>query len=292
MTVRCLFSTSSYLRTFLRISKFCCSTWVCALRMALVTMPASIGTSSGRRNRFMIDSTMPAVEPAHQLVAQGQVEPRLARVALPAGAAAQLVVDAPRLVPLGAQHVQPARLADLLGLGGDLLAHLARRRRPRPPRTPRGSPPGPGPRPRSSTSARNSGLPPSMMSVPRPAMLVATVTAPARPACATIVRLALVLLGVEHLVRHLQLHQQLRQVLRLLHAGGADQHRLARRRGARRCPRRRRRTWPPRSCRSGRTGRRGPSAGSSGSTPRRACRSGAARPPRSGRYRSCRRACV
>ncbi len=32
----------------------------------------------------------------------------------------------------------------------------------------------------------NSGLPPSMMSVPRPAMLVATVTAPLRPAWATI----------------------------------------------------------------------------------------------------------
>ena len=32
----------------------------------------------------------------------------------------------------------------------------------------------------------NSGLPPSMMSVPRPAMLVATVTAPSRPAWAMI----------------------------------------------------------------------------------------------------------
>ena len=31
----------------------------------------------------------------------------------------------------------------------------------------------------------NSALPPSMMSVPRPAMLVATVTAPLRPAMAT-----------------------------------------------------------------------------------------------------------
>ena len=31
----------------------------------------------------------------------------------------------------------------------------------------------------------NSGLPPSRMSVPRPAMLVETVTAPLRPACAT-----------------------------------------------------------------------------------------------------------
>mmetsp|Transcript_44866 Transcript_44866/g.114706 ORF Transcript_44866/g.114706 Transcript_44866/m.114706 type:complete len:251 (-) Transcript_44866:1293-2045(-) len=34
--------------------------------------------------------------------------------------------------------------------------------------------------------AMNSGLPPSRMSVPRPAMLVAMVTAPARPLCATI----------------------------------------------------------------------------------------------------------
>ena len=41
----------------MRISKFCCSTWVCALRMAFVTMPASIGTSSGSLSRVMIDST-------------------------------------------------------------------------------------------------------------------------------------------------------------------------------------------------------------------------------------------
>jgi hypothetical protein len=33
--------------------------------------------------------------------------------------------------------------------------------------------------------AMNSGLPPSRMSVPRPAMLVAIVTVPLRPACAT-----------------------------------------------------------------------------------------------------------
>ena len=57
-----------------------------------------------------------AVEPAHQLVAERQVEPRLARVALAAGPAAQLVVDAARLVPLGAQHVQAAGLDHLLGL--------------------------------------------------------------------------------------------------------------------------------------------------------------------------------
>ena len=61
-----------------------------------------------------------AVEPAHQVVAQGEVEPRLPRVALTAGAAAQLVVDAPALVPLGAQHVEAAGLDDLLVLGLDL----------------------------------------------------------------------------------------------------------------------------------------------------------------------------
>mmetsp|Transcript_8499 Transcript_8499/g.26285 ORF Transcript_8499/g.26285 Transcript_8499/m.26285 type:complete len:232 (-) Transcript_8499:1236-1931(-) len=39
---------------------------------------------------------------------------------------------------------------------------------------------------RTMRRAMNSGLPPSRMSVPRPAMLVAMVTAPRRPPCATI----------------------------------------------------------------------------------------------------------
>src|ERR1700735_4898214 len=51
MTLRCWFITSSYLRTFFLTSKFCCSTWVCALLIARVTIPASIGTSSGRLSR-------------------------------------------------------------------------------------------------------------------------------------------------------------------------------------------------------------------------------------------------
>ncbi len=41
------------------------------------------------------------------------------------------------------------------------------------------------PRAFMAATARNSALPPSMMSVPRPAMLVATVTDPRRPAWAT-----------------------------------------------------------------------------------------------------------
>ena len=61
-------------------------------------------------------------EQAHEIVFEREVEPALAGVALAAGAATQLVVDAPALVPLGAEHVEAAELA-----------HLRRRRR----RTPR-----------------------------------------------------------------------------------------------------------------------------------------------------------
>ena len=53
-----------------------------------------------------------AGEQAHELVLAGEVEARLARVALAARAAAQLVVDAARLVPLGAEHVEAAELLD------------------------------------------------------------------------------------------------------------------------------------------------------------------------------------
>ena len=56
------------------------------------------------------------VEQAHQVVGQRQVEPGLAGVALAAGAAAQLVVDAAGLVPLGAEHVEAAEVEDLLVL--------------------------------------------------------------------------------------------------------------------------------------------------------------------------------
>ncbi len=47
------------------------------------------------------------------------------------------------------------------------------------------------------------GLPPSTMSVPRPAMLVAIVIAPGPAGLGDDVRLALMLLGVQHLVRDL-----------------------------------------------------------------------------------------
>ena len=49
-------------------------------------------------------------EQAHQVVFERQEELRRARIALAAGAAAQLAVDAPRLVALGADDVQAADL--------------------------------------------------------------------------------------------------------------------------------------------------------------------------------------
>ena len=56
-------------------------------------------------------------EDAHQIVFERQIEARRPGVALAAGAAAQLVVDAARLVALGRQDVQAAERDDLVVLG-------------------------------------------------------------------------------------------------------------------------------------------------------------------------------
>ena len=111
-------------------------------------------------------------EDAHQVVFERQVEARGARVALAAGAAAQLVVDAARFVAFGADDVQAA--GGLAPRRGAAAIRLRARGPCRPRRRPR-------PAPASSASSE----PPSTMSVPRPAMLVAMVTAPGRPAWAT-----------------------------------------------------------------------------------------------------------
>ncbi len=55
-------------------------------------------------------------EDAHQVVFERQEETRRAGIALAAGAAAQLVVDAPRFVTLGADDVQAAEVDDFLVL--------------------------------------------------------------------------------------------------------------------------------------------------------------------------------
>src|SRR5687767_1318642 len=73
-----------------------------------------------------------AREQAHELVLAGEVEARLAGVALATRAAAKLVVDAARLVALGAEHVEAAGLPHPLAeLDVDAAARHVRRDRHR-----------------------------------------------------------------------------------------------------------------------------------------------------------------
>jgi PAS domain S-box-containing protein len=60
-----------------------------------------------------------ALEQAHEVVLEGQVEPGLAGVTLTTGTTSQLVVDPARLVALGAKHVQPPEVGHLVVLGRD-----------------------------------------------------------------------------------------------------------------------------------------------------------------------------
>ena len=106
-----------------------------------------------------------AAEEPHEVVVEREEELGLPRVALASRAAAQLVVDAPALVALRTEDVEAAEALHLLVV---LAPGLVLERRG-PSGTPRRRPPSP-PRLR----ALNSGLPPSLMSVPRPAMFVAT----------------------------------------------------------------------------------------------------------------------
>ena len=75
---------------------------------------------------LVVEDAVDAVarEQAHEVVLGGQVEARLAGVALAARAAAQLVVDPARLVALGAEDEQPAGVLDLLPVRLDLRLHL------------------------------------------------------------------------------------------------------------------------------------------------------------------------
>ncbi len=159
-----------------------------------------------------------AGEDAQQLIVERQVEARRARIALAAGAAAQLVVDPARLMALGADDMQTARGLDLLvqrlplvlqlrdapgllfvrqGFVGHheagLLFHIAAQHD-------------------VGTTARHVGGDGDHLG---PAGLRDDLG------------LARVLLGVEHLVRQLGLVQQVRQQLGVLDGSRAHQHRLA-----------------------------------------------------------------
>ncbi len=74
----------------------------------------------------------------------------------------------------------------------------------------------------------NSALPPSRMSVPRPAMFVAIVTAPFRPAWATISASCAWYFAFSTTCLHAAPLEHRREALRLLDGDRADQHRAAR----------------------------------------------------------------
>ena len=115
MTLRCSFITSSYFNVSLRISAFLPSTVFWARSMALETILASIGKSSGIV-RSMTHETAPVANSRSRSSCERQVEAALAGVALTSGTTAQLVVDASRVVALGAEHVESTERAHVVAL--------------------------------------------------------------------------------------------------------------------------------------------------------------------------------
>ena len=109
--------TSSYSSRFLRESKLRSSTFFWAPfdpprdDLALDRL-ALLHAEAGQDARDPLAGELP-----HQVVFEREEEPRRARVPLAAGAAAELVVDPPALVPLGADDVQAAEPGDLAPLG-------------------------------------------------------------------------------------------------------------------------------------------------------------------------------
>ncbi len=166
------------------------------------------------------------LEQAHQVVAQREVEPGLARVALTAGTAAELVVDAPRLVPLGAEDVEAAQLLDLILLRLDGLLGLLQ-----------GGGQGSGP-----LLDVLLGVEAALAQLRLGEVLGVAAELDVRTTAGHVgghgdgalaaglgddLRLALVLLGVQHLVLDAALAELLREVFRLLDRGRADEDRLA-----------------------------------------------------------------
>jgi hypothetical protein len=78
-----------------------------------VTIRCSIGTLFHPQPLHEAGDAVGSEDP-HQVVFEGEIEARRTGVALAAGASAQLVVDAPRLVALGRDDVQPAERNDLI----------------------------------------------------------------------------------------------------------------------------------------------------------------------------------
>ena len=139
MTSRWVFITSSYWSTFFRVWKFRDSTCFWAFSehvfpgLEVPGLHLLLGVLDGVGEHLLLDGGVLVhpqllhhahdplgAEEAHDVVLQGEVEPALAGVALTAGTAPQLVVDAAGLVTLGAQDEEAAHFPDLVGLGLDL----------------------------------------------------------------------------------------------------------------------------------------------------------------------------
>src|SRR5262249_16165180 len=117
MTTRCLFITSSYLRTFLRMTKFCSSTFFCAPSICFERIPASMGWSSGTLKRaMMLWIRVPANRRTRSCVPEGEDgrSPGPPRRRGRARGAGELVVDRRGVVGLRGKHVEPADLAHAL----------------------------------------------------------------------------------------------------------------------------------------------------------------------------------
>jgi hypothetical protein len=121
--LRWSFITSSYFRTFLRISKLRASTFCCAFSSALLIQGWMIASPSLSPSRCSIPSIRSEPKMRIRSSSQRQEEFGGARIALAAGAAAQLIVDAPAFVALGADDEQPAGLPPPSCVGGDLVAN-------------------------------------------------------------------------------------------------------------------------------------------------------------------------
>ena len=110
------------------MSKLRASTFCCAFSSALLIQGWTIASFSLSPSLVQHAVELVGAEDAHQVVFQRQEELGAARIALAAGAAAQLVVDAAALVALGAEHEQAAGLErgflQPRHLGADLLARF------------------------------------------------------------------------------------------------------------------------------------------------------------------------
>ena len=114
------------------MTKFCSSTFFCAFSIWRERIDGLHGLVV-RHLEARHDVLDPvAGEQPHEVVLAGEVEARLAGVALAARPAAQLVVDPARLVPLGGDDVEAAELEHALAeLDVDAAAGHVRRDRDR-----------------------------------------------------------------------------------------------------------------------------------------------------------------